>query len=102
MAERSAFAQCLPYARHGLVAGSAPSHTVRSHIEITPFDTVKQELDALAGCPPGTVLEFRHARRLYSSASSPGPTVGSSQLLSSEVTQMEDCAANFAQVDGKG
>lgn len=38
-----------PHPRHGLEVGPSPPEIVNVHIEITPYDTVKYELDKTTG-----------------------------------------------------
>ncbi len=49
MADRGAFERYRPHPWHGLATGSDPPHIVQAYIEITPFDSVKYEIDKVTG-----------------------------------------------------
>jgi inorganic pyrophosphatase len=49
MTDRSAFEQFRPHPWHGLAAGIDPPHILQAYIEITPFDSVKYEIDKITG-----------------------------------------------------
>lgn len=46
---RADFSQWRPHPWHGLSAGKAPPLEVNAYIEITPFDTIKYEVDKASG-----------------------------------------------------
>jgi inorganic pyrophosphatase len=90
MADRTVFEQYRPHPWHGLAPGSDPPHIVQAYIEITPFDSVKYEIDKVTGY-------LRVDRPQRSSSQSPalygfiprtycGPQVA---VLSPEVTQAD-------------
>jgi inorganic pyrophosphatase len=49
MAGRSVFEPCRVHPWHGLTPGKDPPGLVQAYIEITPFDSVKYEIDKLTG-----------------------------------------------------
>ncbi len=49
MAENDHYFRWRPHPWHGLDAGPNPPQTVRAYIEMTPFDTVKYEVDKTTG-----------------------------------------------------
>jgi inorganic pyrophosphatase len=49
MGGRTEFAEWRPHPWHGLSAGIAPPRRLQAYIEITPFDTVKYEIDKATG-----------------------------------------------------
>lgn len=49
MADSQKFFQWRPHPWHGLAVGPDPPFVVHAYIEITPFDTVKYEVDKLTG-----------------------------------------------------
>ncbi len=49
MPERTPFERWRPHPWHGLSAGANPPGLVQAYIEITPFDTVKYEIDKTTG-----------------------------------------------------
>jgi inorganic pyrophosphatase len=49
MLSQKSFSQWRPHPWHGLTAGPKPPFVVHAYIEITPFDTVKYEVDKVTG-----------------------------------------------------
>lgn len=49
MPDRVPYAQWRPHPWHGVSAGSQPPRLLQAYIEITPFDTVKYEIDKATG-----------------------------------------------------
>jgi inorganic pyrophosphatase len=49
MTDQVGFERYRPHPWHGLAPGKAPPHLVQAYIEITPFDTVKYEIDKVTG-----------------------------------------------------
>ncbi len=49
MTHRESFDQWRPHPWHGLSAGDDPPRLVHAYIEITPFDSVKYEIDKMTG-----------------------------------------------------
>jgi inorganic pyrophosphatase len=49
MTDLSKFDQFRPHPWHGLSPGMDPPHIVQAYIEITPFDSVKYEIDKVTG-----------------------------------------------------
>jgi inorganic pyrophosphatase len=49
MSQPAPFYRWRPHPWHGLDVGPSPPQTVNAYIEITPFDTVKYELDKVTG-----------------------------------------------------
>jgi inorganic pyrophosphatase len=49
MPERLAFERWRPHPWHGLTTGDDPPHRLHAYVEITPFDTVKYEIDKATG-----------------------------------------------------
>jgi inorganic pyrophosphatase len=49
MPDRPTFERWRPHPWHGLTAGAAPPRRLHAYVEITPFDTVKYEIDKATG-----------------------------------------------------